>query len=210
MNLDDWRSRINSIDEETPQPPQPARTRRPPDRRAQEAAGPSVLRPRARVADPRAPRREEQRPARPRRAPRHLARDPLGVARPRASAAGGVPRPAVDVHSPGGAAALRIVGGVPSRAHHRRHLRGGRARPRAVRRGARRELHRGLRQRHPGPAHRHRSPDHRRDHARHRPAPPLARRRIWRRSRWCARTRRASRSAAAGSPRTCPTCPPRR
>ena len=49
------------------------------------------------------------------RGARDLARDPLRVARPRAPAARRVPRPAGDLHAPGGGAPLRLVRAASSR-----------------------------------------------------------------------------------------------
>ena len=175
MNLDDWRSRINDLDERDPQPPQPARVRRPPHRRAQEAAGPSVLRSRARGPGPRPSGRAQPRGRSPADAIRAIWREILS-----ASLALEHPLPVAYLGPPGtfthqaAMPPLRLLRAPPRRAHHRRDLRRGRARPRGVRRGPGGELHRGRGQRDPRPPARLGRDDHRRDDARHRAAPHLA------------------------------------
>ncbi len=79
------------------------------------------------------------------------------------------------VHAPGRARPLRRRRRLPPVAHDRRDLRRRRARARAVRRGPGRELHRRRRERHPRPAGAHRAADLRRADAGDRPAAALAR-----------------------------------
>ena len=156
MNLDDWRSRINNLDARDPRPPQPARRRRPPHRRAQEAAGSSLLRPGARGPGPRSPRHAESRSARPPTRPRDLAGDPLGLARAREPPAGGLScgPPATYTHQ-AARAALRLLGGLPAAcAPSRKSSTRSSASRARIRRGAGGELHRGRGQRHPGPPRR--------------------------------------------------------
>ena len=85
--------------------------------------------------------------------------------------------PARHLHPPGGHASLRLLRAAPAGAHHRRDLRRGGAQPCRVRGGAGGELHRGRGQRDPRPPHRLRRDDHRRDDPRHLAAPDLARHR---------------------------------
>ena len=155
MNLDDWRSRINNLDKRssTSSTSAPAALRIGELKRQQDlpycmsrSARPQVL-DRLVAAD--------RGPLPARRDPRDLARDPLRLARARAPAAGRLPRPA-------GAPSrtrrrVRRFGSsaqLPARAHDRRDLRRGRARPRRVRRGAGGELDRRRGQRHARPADR--------------------------------------------------------